>query len=117
MMILIIFPGFFMRLFISDILVIEFGSVALYIISFGFVFYSFGMVIIQALNGAGDTFTPMWLNIICFWGLEIPLAYMLTFKAGMNQNGVYLAIVIAESIMAVLATILFLRGKWKLRNV
>lgn len=115
--ILIIFPGFFMRLFISDISVIEFGSVALYIISFGFVFYSFGMVIIQAINGAGDTFTPMWLNIICFWGLEIPLAYMLTFKAGMNQNGVYLAIVIAESIMAVLATILFLRGKWKLRNV
>jgi putative MATE family efflux protein len=115
--ILIIFSDFFMRLFIPDMSVVEYGSVALFIISCGFVFYSFGMVTVQAINGAGDTFTPMWLNIVCFWLIELPLAYFLTFKTGLHQKGVYLSIVIAESVLAVLGTILFLRGKWKLKKV
>jgi Na+-driven multidrug efflux pump len=59
----------------------------------------------------------MWLNIVCFWLIELPLAYILTFKTGLNQKGVYLAIVIAESILAVLGTFLFIRGKWKLKKV
>lgn len=115
--IIILFPGFFMRLFIPDMAVVEYGSVALFIISCGFVFYSFGMVMIQAINGAGDTFTPMWLNIVCFWLIEIPLAYFLTFNTGLHQKGVYLAIVIAESVLAVSGTVLFIRGKWKLKKV
>jgi putative MATE family efflux protein len=115
--ILILFSNFFMGLFIPDISVVEYGSVALFIISCGFVFYSFGMVTIQAINGAGDTFTPMWINIVCFWLIELPLAYVLTFKTGLHQKGVYLSIVIAESVLAILGTILFIRGKWKLKKV
>ena len=109
--------GFFLRLFTSDEGVIEAGKICLQFISFGFIFYGLGMVMIQAFNGAGDTTTPTWINLVAFWGLEIPLAYLLAIKAGYDEQGVYMAIVLAESILSVIAVILFRRGKWKLREV
>ena len=109
--------GFFIRLFISDPEVVEAGAHCLRMISIGFVFYAFGMVMIQAFNGAGDTRTPTWLNFIFFWLLEIPLAWFLAIGAGIGETGVYYAIVIAESAIAVTGIILFRRGRWKLRKV
>ena len=75
------------------------------------------MVITQAFNGAGDTYTPTILNFICFWLIEIPLAYVLSISIGFNEAGVFWAIVIAESMLTVLGIIIFKRGKWKLRKV
>ena len=114
---LIINPAFLIRLFIDEPRVIENGGQCLRIISYGFVFYALGMVMVQAFNGAGDTFTPTLLNLICFWIIEIPLAAFLAFTLGMNQDGVYTSIVLSESLMSLLAWILFRRGKWKLRHV
>lgn len=71
----------------------------------------FGMVMIQAFNGAGDTLTPTKINLISFWLIEIPLAYVLAIKFGMGQNGVYTAIVISETTMTIIAIVLFRRGK------
>src|SRR5215472_2904393 len=67
------------------------------IVSAGFVFYAYGMVLTQALNGAGDTWTPTWLNVLCFWGLELPLAYFLSIPMGWGPAGVFTAITIAFS--------------------
>ncbi len=113
----IVTPDFFIRIFIQDQAIIDFGAVCLRIIGYGFVFYGMGMVMIQALNGAGDTTTPIIINLFCFWMIEIPLAYMLAMKLGVAENGVYIAIIVAETMMATIGAIIFQRGKWKLRQV
>lgn len=113
----VLWPGFFMSIFIQDNTVVEYGSVALRIISFGFLAYGLGMVMIQAFNGAGDTSTPTWINFFCFWMLEIPLAYSLSMSVGFGEDGVFYAILSAETVMTILAVILFMRGEWKLKKV
>jgi putative MATE family efflux protein len=115
--ILIIFPTAFIRLFIDEPEVVKSGVMSLRIISAGFVFYGLGMVMVQALNGAGDTITPTIINFFCFWILEIPLAYFLAITMNIGEEGVYYAIVVSESVMALTATLLFKRGKWKLKKV
>lgn len=116
-MILLVFSSSFVRLFIGDPEVIEAGSVALRIISIGFIAYGFGMVLVNALNGAGDTFSPSLINILCYWILEIPLAWALAIYAGLNESGVFIAIVIAETMMTLSAFWIFRKGRWKLKKV
>ena len=110
-------PEFFIRFFIDDQEVIHHGVQALRIISFGFLFYAFGMVMPQAFNGAGNTTTPTLINLFSFWLLELPLAYVLANVAGMEETGVFYAIVVAESTMAIIGIWLFRKGKWKLKVV
>jgi putative MATE family efflux protein len=112
-LVFIFFAEFMIRLFTNDAAVVGFGVDALRYISYGYVFYGYGMVMAQAFNGAGDTVTPTILNAICFWLLQIPLAYGLSKWTGLEVKGVFLAITIAESILAVLAMLAFKRGKWK----
>jgi Na+-driven multidrug efflux pump len=71
------------------------------------------MVMVQALNGAGDTATPSTLNLLCFWLVQIPVAWWLAESLGWGPNGVFWAEVIAESLLTVLAVIVFRRGGWK----
>ncbi len=115
--IFIVEPHFFIRLFISDPDVIATGAQGLRIVSIGFISYAMGMVMVQAFNGAGDTKTPTKINILCFWIIEIPIAYYLAKFYGLNENGVYTAIIIAESCMTLIAMWLFKKGKWKLQEV
>ncbi len=115
--VMILFPRTFISFFIDDILVIESGIMGLKIISAGFIAYGLGMVLINSFNGAGDTVTPTKINLLAFWLIEIPLAYILAMRAGMDENGVFLAIVIAETVMTLMAFILFRKGKWKLNVV
>jgi Na+-driven multidrug efflux pump len=83
----------------------------------GFVFYAFGMVLVAAFNGAGDTRTPTLLNLAIFWAFEIPLAWVLANPLGMGPTGVYVAIAVAFSAMAVVAGYLFRKGAWKAKVV
>lgn len=108
---------FFIKLLTGEVGVIASGIDGLRIISFGFLFYAMGMVMSQAFNGAGDTTTPTWMNFFAFWCLEIPIAYLLAMKAGFDQKGVYLAIVLGESALAIMGVIMFRRGKWKEKMV
>jgi putative MATE family efflux protein len=100
-------------LFTSEKLLIQYGSEALQIIGYGYVFYGIGMVMIQSLNGAGDTTTPTYINIVCFWLLQIPLAWVLANYAHMGPKGVFIAIPISETVLALLAWYYFKKGKWK----
>ena len=104
-------------LFSTEPEVIRYGTSCLRILGVGYPMYAVGMIIIQALNGAGDTTTPSVMNFICFWLLQIPLAYWLATTAGFGPNGVFLAIVIAESILTVMAVVVFRKGKWRLSQV
>lgn len=116
-LILAVFPRFFITLFIQDPSVVEPGVQALRIISYGFALYGMGMVMIQALNGAGDTATPTKVFFVCYGLIEISLAWILAKPVGLGPSGVFIAIVIAETIMTLTAFYLFRRGKWKLKKV
>jgi putative MATE family efflux protein len=116
-LILVLFPGFFIRIFIDNENVIKSGVLGLRIISIGFIAYGLGMVLVNSFNGAGDTSTPLKINIFAFWLVEIPLAWLLAIKAGFNEEGVFIAIVVAESLMTLIAWLVFRRGKWKLKEV
>lgn len=112
-----LFSDFLIRLFTLELDVISVGAKALKIIAVGYLFYGMGMVMVQAFNGAGDTVTPTWLNFICFWLIEIPLGWFLAMNTGLHENGVFWAIVIAESTFGVLGMWIFSRGKWKEKEV
>ena len=110
-------PEFFIQLFIQDAKVVEVGGVCLRILSYGFLAYGLGMVLINSLNGAGDTKTPTLINFLSFWMIEIPLAYFLAIIAGFEENGVFISVVIAEIFMVSIAYYFVKRGKWKLKQV
>lgn len=110
-------PEFFIRLFIDQPAVVEVGAQSLQIISFGFLAYGFGMVLVQSFNGAGDTRTPTMINFVCFWLIEIPLAWFLALKTGLDERGVFFAIVISETLLTLFAFYLFRQGKWKENKV
>lgn len=95
----------------------RYGTSALHIIAYGFAFYGLGMVLETAFNGAGDTWTPTYLNLLIFWVFEIPLAYALAYKFEMGPDGVFWAITLAFSLLAIASGLLFRRGKWKLKTV
>jgi len=115
--ILVLFPQPFIGFFISDKAVFDAGVEGLRIISIGFIAYGLGMVLVNSFNGAGDTTTPLKINVFAFWLVEIPLAWLLAIKSGMRENGVFIAIVIAESLMTLTAFLVFRRGKWKLKEI
>lgn len=102
-----------MRIFTEDVAVIAYGKEALQVVALGYIFYGYGMVVNQSFNGAGDTLTPTLISLFGFWFLQIPLAYVLALKLGWETTGVYAAISIAESLMAIAGIIIFRRGKWK----
>jgi len=86
---------------------------ALRIITTGYIFYGVGMVMTSAFNGAGDTWTPTWINFACFWLFQIPLAYVLVDYFHMGPQGAFISIPIAETAITVAAYVLFRKGKWK----
>jgi putative MATE family efflux protein len=110
---LVVFAGEVVRLFSRDPEIVASGGRCLRIVAAGFLFYAYGMVVTQAFNGAGDTRTPMLINVIAFWVWEIPAAYFLSGPAGFGPTGVFFAIAAAFSLGAILGVALFRRGRWK----
>jgi putative MATE family efflux protein len=104
-------------LFTDDPEIRRYGINCLRILGLGYPMYAVGMIIIQALNGAGDTRTPSFLNFIAFWLIQIPLAYWLATAVGLGPNGVFLAIVFSESALTVLGVLVFRRGNWRTQEV
>ncbi|MFK7931912.1 MAG: MATE family efflux transporter [Saprospiraceae bacterium] len=103
--------------FTTEADVIAAGILTLRILSVSYICYAYGMVIGQAFNGAGDTYTPMMINFVCFWLIEIPLGYLFAVHFGWELAGVCIAIAIAETALAVICILAFRRGKWKLKEV
>lgn len=112
-----IFAKDLVMIFNKDAAVVRHGVECLRYVCLGYMFYGYGMVLSQAFNGAGDTKTPTILNLLGFWAFQIPLAYCLAIVLDWGPKGVFSAIAIAESAIAVAAIILFRRGKWKLVKV
>lgn len=116
-LVLFLFPEFFIRLFIHSGSAISTGITGLKIISLGSISYALGMVLVNSFNGAGDTLTPLRINILVYWIVEVPLAWILAISFGMEEEGVFTSILIAETMMTIIAFVVFRRGKWKFKMV
>ncbi|MDX1562286.1 MAG: MATE family efflux transporter, partial [Gammaproteobacteria bacterium] len=110
-------PGVLAGPFTDDPVVLGYVVDCLRIVSLSYGFFAIGMIVTQAFNGAGDTDTPTWINIVCYWLLQIPLAYWLAEQIGWGPHGVFAAIAISDAFVAVIAVAVFRRGRWKERVV
>src|SRR5580700_10694029 len=115
--IFIVFAEPVVRLFTQDPAVVPLAASCLRILSYGNIGYAYGMVMLQAFNGAGDTVTPTIVNFFGFWVVEIPLAYWLAIPMHLHSNGAYYAIAVAEGSMAAASAILFKQGRWKKKKI
>jgi putative MATE family efflux protein len=113
----VIFARSLTSIFTDDPSVIQVASTALRVISYGYIFYAWGMVVMQAFNGAGDTYTPTAISICTNWLMQIPLAWFLAFKMGIGPNGIFSAVALSASIYAIVAVLVFRRGTWKKQRV
>jgi putative MATE family efflux protein len=104
-------------IFSRDQVVIGYGANCLRIISLCYVLYAYGMIIVQAFNGAGDTRTPLLINLFCFWIVQLPLAFTLGRRLHLGPNGVYFAILTTEVLLASIAIYVFRKGWWKQKVV
>jgi putative MATE family efflux protein len=109
-------PGI-VAIYTSDPRVAPYATDCLRTVSAGFVFFAYGMVLTQAFNGAGDTWTPTWMNLGCFWLWQIPLAWLLAIRLEMGPQGVFIAMTVAFSTLAIVGSVMFRRGTWKTRQV
>ncbi len=113
MLIFLFLSKYIISVFTKDEVVVKFGAQALQIMGAAYVFYGLGMVMTQALNGAGDTKTPTWINFVGFWLFQIPLAYLLAKGLDLRTTGAFISIPVAETIIALSAWYYFKKGKWK----
>jgi Na+-driven multidrug efflux pump len=97
--------------------VTDYAVRCLRIVVLGYPLYAYGMVLTQSFNGAGDTWTPTWLNLTCFWVFELPLAWALAHAFGLGPSGVFWAIMASFSLLALASAWVFKRGRWKTRVV
>jgi putative MATE family efflux protein len=104
-------------MFTNDSLVIDYATQCLEWVAYGYAFYAIGMSLVQAFNGAGDTMTPTVINFICYWLMQIPIAYWLAISLNMGPKGVFIAIPLASLFIALLSLIMFRKGRWKTQNV
>jgi putative MATE family efflux protein len=111
------FAPWLVAIYTSDPEIAGYAVACLRVVSLGFVFYAYGMVLTQSFNGAGDTWTPTFINLGCFWCWELPLAFVLALQLGLGPAGVFWAMMIAFSTLAIVSAVIFRRGKWKLKRV
>ncbi|MFQ5551291.1 MAG: MATE family efflux transporter [Gemmatimonadales bacterium] len=113
----IVFAPQIVSVFTAETEPARYAVLCLRTVSTGFLFYAYGMVLTQSFNGAGDTWTPTWINLFCFWLFELPFAYILSHRFDVGPFGVFLAMTIAFSSLAVVSGLMFRRGKWKAKVV
>jgi putative MATE family efflux protein len=116
-LVFLLFAPQLVGIFSRDPMVIAVGANCLRIISICYVLFAYGMVIVQAFNGAGDTFTPTMINLACYWIVQLPLAFLLSRRAQLGPNGVFLAILATEMLLAVVSIFVFRLGRWKRKVV
>ncbi len=112
-LIFIVFAERIIAMFTTDPAVVPLAVSGLRLLSYGYVSYAYGMVVTAAFNGAGDTFTPTIMNLVSFWLCQIPLGWLLAFHTSLGPNGVFVSVLVSDSMLALLSILWFRRGTWK----
>jgi putative MATE family efflux protein len=115
--ILVLIPKAIVEVFTNDPGIIPYGIDCLFYIALCYPFLAYGLVMIQSFNGAGDTYTPTWINFFCYWVFQIPLAYLFAITFQYEAKGAFIAIAISESFLAIVSIVIFRRGRWKEQKV
>ncbi len=115
--VLLVFTRPIVLFFTSEPEVVEYAVQCLHIFAFGYVMWGIGMAVLQAFNGAGDTMTPTYINVLCYWIVQVPAAYVLALTLGMGPSGVFWAVFVSEMLAGIVGVAVFRLGKWKLRSV
>jgi len=116
-LILVLIPQILVQIFTDDGEIIPYAADCLFYIAICYPFLAYGLVLVQAFNGAGDTYTPTFINFFCYWLFQIPFAYFLAVQLDQEAKGVFIAIAAAESLIALVAILVFRRGKWKQKKI
>jgi len=116
-LLLLVYADPVVGLFATDADAAMVAATCLRTVSYSYVFWGFGLVTVQAFNGSGDTTTPAWINFFVFWVIQLPLAWSLSVSAGFGPGGVFAAIALSQSLLAVVGVIVFRRGSWKGRKI
>ena len=109
----VVFAPWIVSIYTDDPAVAPWATSCLRIVSTGFVFFAYGLVFTQSFNGAGDTWTPTWINLGCFWLFQIPAAWLLAIHFQMGPRGVFIVMTVAFSALAVVSGVIFRKGRWK----
>jgi putative MATE family efflux protein len=113
MLLFVFCSRFIISIFTTNEQLIHHGAISLQIMGYGYIFYGISMVMMQSLNGAGDTKTPTWINFFCFWVVQIPLAYVLAYHFNLKELGAFIAIPVAETLLSAVSFYYFKKGSWK----
>ena len=113
----VFFPGALVAIFTHDPAVSSPAVSCLAIFGLAFVSYAWGMVLMQAFNGAGDTLTPTLINVLAFWVCQIPVAYWLAIRLNWGPRGAFTAVPIADVVFTLVALAFFRRGTWKQQKI
>ena len=116
-LVLLFYDQAIIAVFSGEAEVITYAGQCLRIFACGLVFWGYGMAVIQAFNGAGDTMTPTWINVFCFWVVQVPLAYSLALGLAFGPIGVFWAVFVSDVLAGIVGVACFMRGKWKLREL
>jgi Na+-driven multidrug efflux pump len=108
-----LFAEYIVGFFTAETEVLKNGALSLRVISAGYFMYAYGLVLSQSFNGAGDTKTPTIINLVGFWAFQIPFAYLAALYWGWGPMGVFLAIALSETLLAIMCIVIFRKGKWK----
>ena len=111
--IMLIFTTQIVGIFTNDVSVFNYGALSLRVIAAGFIFFGYGMVLTQAINGAGDTKTPTKFNVICFWLFQLPVAYILVEHTELKSAGALMAVPAAHLLLTIISWRYFKKGRWK----
>jgi putative MATE family efflux protein len=114
---MLLFDQAIMRVFTQNSDVVRVGADFLRIIAYSYPCFALGSVMVQAFNGAGDTLTPTWINLFCYWIFQIPLAYAISYPLGLGVEGIFVGIAIAQVVFALTGILVFRRGQWKTKIV
>jgi len=93
------------------------GAHVIRMLSIGYLGLALNYVFDAAQAGAGDTLSPMVINLISVWLIQVPLAYLLSQLVGLRTDGVWLALVLSWILQATLMGLRFRQGRWKLKQV
>ena len=112
-----LFPRELIGIFTDERAVIDVGAEWLRVLSYSYFVYGWWMVAVQAFNGAGDTITPTKINLVFFWLIQIPLAWLLALHFDLQATGVFWAVFVSETSVGLFTLSLFARGGWKTARV